>query len=139
MVLTEWDGLLTVANGYQVRPGATEEGLAEEEVRLQATLPLQLKRLYLVSNGVFDHHGRWFVVWPLSELSRRNEFEWSAEGAGRRELIAFGDDGTGGRFCVPRDGGPGVFLWNPLVEAPYWLANDVGDFWIGWTTGGITT
>ena len=139
MILTDWDGLLAGTDDYQVRPAATEEDLARHAERLHVIFPPQLRKLYLVSDGVFDQHGQWFVVWPLSDLPGRNEPEWTAGGAGRRELLAFGDDGTGAHFCVPRDGGPGVFVWNPVAAAPFWLANDVGDFWLGWTTGEITT
>jgi hypothetical protein len=132
MILTDWHILLTGVDGYQAQPAADPAALGSQ-------LPPQLEALYLVSDGVFNSEGHWFVVWPLAELSRRNEIEWTAGSRCRRELLAFGDDGTGGRFCVPRDGGPGVFLFNPLNPAPRWLANDVGDFWIGWTTGVITT
>jgi hypothetical protein len=139
MVLTDWRVLLTAAAGFQVRPGATAEEIAVIEERLDATLPAELRKLYLVSDGVFDERGRWFVVWPLAELARRNELEWAADGAGRRELLGFGDDGVGAPFCVPRDGRSGVFSWNPVDAGPHWLANDIDDFWIGWTTGEITT
>lgn len=133
MVLTDWRILLAEGDGYQMRPAATEQDVALHEERLREPLPLQLKNLYLVSNGVYDRAGQWFVVWALPDLAPRNELEWAADAAGRRELLAFGDDGAGARFCVPRDGGPGVFLWSSLVEAPSWLANDVGDFWLGRT------
>jgi hypothetical protein len=139
MLLTDWYGLLTAADGYELRPAATDETLTAHEQQLQVRLPLQLRKLYLVSDGVFDRHGQWFVVWPLAELAGRNEPAWTGEGASRRELLAFGDDGMGAHFCVPRDCSPGVFLWQPLAAAPFWLANDVGDFWTGWTTGVITT
>ena len=129
MVLTDWHRLLTTAVGFQLRAAASEEDLAFYEEQLQATLPLQLRRLYLVSDGVYDERGRWFVIWPLAALPGRNELDWAKDGPRRRELVAFGDDGTGGPFCVPRDGGPGVFLWDALTPAPLWLANDVGDFW----------
>jgi hypothetical protein len=138
MILTDWRVLLQGADGYQTRPGATEELLAEHEERLGAVFPTGLRKLYQASDGVFDERGRWFVVWPLAELAGRNTKLWAA-GDGQRELLGFGDDGTGAPFCVPRDGGPGVFSWNPVEAAPHWLANDVADFWTGWTTGDITT
>jgi hypothetical protein len=139
MVLTDWHRLLAKSDGYQTRPPATAEDLARHETLLGATLPLQLRKLYLVSDGVFDVRGHWFVIWPLAELPRRNEAEWAVNAPARQELLAFGDDGTGVPFCVPRDGRAGVFIWNPLAAAPNWLANDAGDFWTGWTTGAITT
>ncbi|MET0417597.1 MAG: SMI1/KNR4 family protein [Actinoplanes sp.] len=139
MVLPDWHRLLTTADGYQARTPASAEALAAQEELLQAIFPFQLSELYLVSDGVYDQRGQWYVVWPLAELHRRNELDWANDAAGRRDLVAFGDDGTGATFCVPRDGGSGVFSWNKLAAAPYWLANDVGDFWIGWTTGTITT
>ena len=139
MLLTDWHRLLTMADGFQLQPAATEENLALHEELLQARFPVQLSRLYRESDGVYDQRGRWFVVWPLADLPRRNELDWASDGAARRDLVAFGDDGTGASFCVPRDGASGVFIWNPVASAPYWLANDIGDFWIGWTTRAITT
>ncbi len=139
MVLTDWSRLLGMTDGYQAQEAATEENLARHEEKLNASFPGQLAKLYLVSDGVFDVRGRWFVIWPLTQLRRRNEFEWARGGPGRRDLLGFGDDGTGVTFCVPRNGGSGVFVWHPLITAPSWLANDVGDFWAGWTTGTITT
>ncbi|MGX6600956.1 SMI1/KNR4 family protein [Micromonosporaceae bacterium Da 78-11] len=139
MVLTDWHALLTAAAGFQAQPGATAAGVALLEERLQATLSAQLRKLYLVSDGVYDQRGQWYVIWPLAEVLRRNELDWAADGAGRRELLGFGDDGIGAPFCAPRNGGSGVFSWNPVDAAPYWLANDVDEFWIGWTTGEITT
>jgi SMI1/KNR4 family protein SUKH-1 len=135
MVLTDWRVLLRMADGYQTRPGASEESLAAYEEALRATFPAGLRKLYLASDGIYDQRGQWFVVWPLADLARRNEMLWS----GQPELLGFGDDGTAAPFCVPRDGGPGVFSWNPVEATPHWLANDVADFWEGWTAGEITT
>jgi cell wall assembly regulator SMI1 len=138
MVLLDWYGLLRGSRGYEVQPAATEDDVVLHEERLGTRLPLQLRKLYLVSDGVYYQQGRWFVLWPLATLSRRNEQLW-AEGGERSELLTFGDDGTGGYFCVPRNGNSGVFLWSSLAGAPCWIANDVGDFWVGWTTGTIGT
>lgn len=139
MVLTEWGNLLTKTAGFLARPGATAPELARCEERLRTTLPGALKELYLVSDGVYDQRGQYFVVWPLDELVRRNEQQWAEGDAGRRELLAFGDDGTGIPFCVPREGEAYVFSWNPVETRARWLANDLGDFWAGWTSGEITT
>ncbi|MEV4350283.1 SMI1/KNR4 family protein [Actinoplanes sp. NPDC049596] len=164
MILVDWSRLLTEADGYETRPPVEEDELAA-----YPELPPQLRKLYLVSDGVFNRYGQWFLVWPLAELAARNELSRAEPAAGEEpsraepaageepsraepaageepaarkkatKLLAFGDDGTGGRFCVLRDAAPGVFLWDPFLATPRWLANDLGDFWLGWTTGTITT
>jgi hypothetical protein len=139
MILVDWCDLLRATDGYQARPGVPGEGLATYEKGLTASLTLDVRRLYLASDGVVEQYGERFLLWPLTELIRRNVLEWTDAEPGRDELVALGDDGTGARICVPRDGNAGVFLWDPLTAAPHWLANDLGDFWIGWTTGTITT
>jgi hypothetical protein len=139
MILTDWPSLLAKTPGLQLRQGATTHGLARCEERLLATFPAQLKLLYLVSDGVYDQRGHWSVIWSLTDLAEQNERQWAEGGPQRRELLAFGDDGTGIPFCVTRDGGAGVFSWNPIEARPRWVANDLGDFWTGWTTGEITT
>jgi hypothetical protein len=139
MILVDWRGLLRATDGYQAQPAVSSESLAAYERWLTVHLPLDVKKLYLTSDGVLEQNGQRFVLWPLAESIRRNEREWEAGGSARRELLAIGDDGTGARICVPRDGSSGVFLWDPLTATPHWLANDLGDFWIGWTTRVITT
>ena len=139
MILTDWPSLLTKAAGLQLRPGATPQALDRCAERLQVTFPAQLKQLYLVSDGVYDQRGHWSVIWSLADLAELNERQWAEGGPQRQELLAFGDDGTGIPFCVSRDGGSSVFSWNPIEARPRWLANDLGDFWAGWTTGEITT
>jgi SMI1/KNR4 family protein SUKH-1 len=139
MILVDWGSLLGATDDYRAQPGICGDELAAYEQELSASLSFDVRELYLVSDGVFDRNGRRFILWPLLESIRRNTREWFDAEPGRGELVAIGDDGTGGRICVPRDGNSGVFLWDPLVAAPRWLANDLGDFWVGWTTRVITT
>jgi hypothetical protein len=49
------------------------------------------------SNGLDD--GEWWVIWPLERLVTENLQAWDAEMLAR-ELLAFGDDGTGNPFCL---------------------------------------
>ena len=139
MLLDDWRVLLAGRSGLHLRPGATPSRIDRAETQLGACFPAQLRRLYEVSDGVFDQPGQWWVVWPVAEAVRRTESAWSDAGAGRRQLVSFGDDGTGATFCVPRDGGAGVFVWHPVEAAPLWLANDVSSFWEAWTAGTLTT
>jgi hypothetical protein len=127
MILTDWPSLLAKTPGLQLRPGATAHELARCEERLQATFPVLLKQLYLVSDGIYDQRGHWSVIWSLADLAQLNERQWDQGGPQRIP------------FCVTRDGGAVVFSWNPIEARPRWVANDLGDFWAGWTTGEITT
>ncbi|XVV15227.1 SMI1/KNR4 family protein [Actinoplanes sp. CA-131856] len=134
MVLVDWRDLVRATDGYLAQPG-----VPAEELDACASLTLDLRKLYEVSDGVLEQDGQRFFLWPLAELTPRNEREWADAEPGRRELVAIGDDGTGARICVPRDGNSGVFLWDPVSAAPHWLANDLGDFWVGWTQRKLTT
>ncbi|WP_432832842.1 hypothetical protein [Dactylosporangium sp. CA-092794] len=46
----------------------------------------------------------------------------------RRQLLGFGNDGTGAPFCVPSDGSDGVFVWNHIDQQAYRLAGTVEEF-----------
>jgi len=106
------------------------------EAALGAVFPDDLREMYLVSDGVFDRAGQWFVIWPVSEVVTRNRLAWSVEGSpARRGLVGFGDDGTGAPFCVRRDGGGGVFAWSVIGGEATLLAGTVAGFWSGWVTG----
>jgi hypothetical protein len=113
--------------------------VSRAEALLGARFPAGLRGLYLVSDGVFDKVGQWFVLWPLGDVLRRNEKAWLGEDVGRQRLVGFGDDGTGAPFCVPRDGGVGVFTWNLIDGVAYRLADTVEEFWSGWVSGTIAT
>jgi hypothetical protein len=134
--MTDWNRLLRAEDGYQLQPAASASEVAAAEATLTAELPSDLKDLYLVSNGVFDTTGQWFVIWPLAEITARNQEAWSTEGSSQRHvLVGFGDDGTGAPFCVPRDGGTGVFAWSPIDSEATPLAHTVSEFWSGWVAG----
>jgi hypothetical protein len=135
VAVIDWRQLLSADDGYELRPGATTGEIAAAETALAAAFPEELRQLYLVSNGVFDRPGQWFVIWPLPEVVTRNRQAWPQEGPARRELLGFGDDGTGAPFCVPRDGGSGVFAWSPIGREATPLASSVTSFWSKWTAG----
>jgi hypothetical protein len=129
----DWRQLLSVDDGYELRPGAAAGEVAAAETALAAVFPADLRQLYLVSNGVFDRPGQWFVIWPLPKVVTRNREAWQQDGSlARRELIGFGDDGTGDPFCVPRNGGSSVYAWSPIEGKATLLAISVANFWSGW-------
>ena len=136
MAVTDWRELLGADDGYELSPGAAAGEIAAAEAALDAVFPADLRQLYLLSNGVFDRTGQWFVIWPLAEVITHNREAWSRDGSpSRRELVAFGDDGTGAPFCVPRDGGSGVSAWSPIDGEAALLAHSVASFWSAWETG----
>lgn len=136
VAVTDWRQLLSADDGYELRPGAAAGEVTAVETALSAAFPAELRELYLISDGVFDRPGEWFVIWPLAEVVTRNREGWSRDSsAARRDLVGFGDDGTGAPFCVPRDGGSEVFAWSPIDGQATLLASSVAGFWTGWTTG----
>jgi hypothetical protein len=136
VALIEWRRLLAAEGGCELRSGAAAGELAAAEAALEAVFPDDLRQLYLTSDGVFDGPGQWFVIWPIADVVTRNGEAWSREESlARRSLVGFGDDGTGGPFCVARDGSSGVFAWSPIVGAATRLADTVAAFWCGWAVG----
>lgn len=101
----DWSALITRGDhGYRLNEPASLAELDGAESALGARLPAGLRELYLVSDGVFDTRGQWFVIWPLSEVVARNLDAFAGEGASRSEYVGFGDDGTGDPFCTHRQG-----------------------------------
>jgi hypothetical protein len=131
--VTDWRQLLSADGGYELRPGAAASEIAAAETALAAAFPAELRQLYLATDGVFDHPGQWFVIWPLSQIVTRNRQAWPQAGPARRELVGFGDDGTGAPFCVPRDGGTGIFAWSAIDRKATLLASSLPGFWSRWT------
>ncbi|WP_250444155.1 SMI1/KNR4 family protein [Actinotalea sp. C106] len=90
-------------------PGAAR--MAEVERTLGVSLPEPVRALYRVSDGWYSAAGEWFVIWPLRRLVEGNQDAW--ELGLPRNLLAFGDDGTGDPFCVDLDDSTDVVVrWN---------------------------
>ena len=104
----------------------------EAESRLGVSFPPGLAALYAVGDGRFDQRGQWWVVWPLDRLVENNAARWH-EGMLARDLLAFGDDGTGNPFCVslvrPRDE---VLRWSWIEGEVEQSAGTFADFVHEW-------
>ncbi len=136
----DWCVLLPQYDGIELQKPASHDDLERVEESLEVLLPADLRALYLVSDGVYDKSGQWFVIWPLTDVIERNRYAWDGwEGTARRQLVGFGDDGTGDPFCVPHGGETGVFIWHPIDQEAYWLADTLEEFWAGWSAGTIST
>lgn len=134
VVELDWRALLAADGGFRLREPATAGDLARVEAALGVALTAELRALYLVSDGVYAEQGQWFVIWPLADVVERNSVEQvGSEGPARRELIGFGDDGTGAPFCVARGGEAGVHLWSPITQEADQVGATVEDFWRTWT------
>ena len=130
--MTSFDWLSTLgAARYRLGIPATVAQLAATERALDATLPSDLRKLYLVTDGVFDLPGEWFVIWPLADMVDRNRADWLTypDSPTRCDLVAFGDEGTGNPFCTARNGGAAVFDWSPIDDTATCLANTITDIW----------
>ena len=135
----DWRAVLAKDDGSELQTPASADEVGRVEALLVAVFAADLRALYLVSDGVFDKAGQWFVVWPLAKVVERNQSAWVEGDVTRRQLVGFGDDGAGAVFCVPRDGDGGVFVWGPIDQQAYRLAGTVAEFWSGWAMGMITT
>src|SRR3954470_13448805 len=95
-------------------PGATR--IAEAGAVLAVSLPEPVRGLYRESDGRYTPEGQWFVVWPLGRLIEDNLDPWNR--GLPRNLLAFGDDGTGNPFCVDLDEPTdAVVRWNWIDDA----------------------
>jgi hypothetical protein len=130
---------LAADDGHELQPPASATNIEQVEAQLGAVVPAGLRALYQTSNAVYDKPGEWFVVWPLDAVVERNHHAWAVEDRARQQLLGFGDDGTGTAFCVPRDGAPGVFVWNTIDRQVHRIADTLEEFWSRWSNGQITT
>jgi len=135
----DWRPLLSLDDGYACRPGVSGSAISAAEARLRTPFPLALRELLAASDGVFDRAGQWFVLWPLARIVENNEDAWAAGTPVRRELLGFGDDGTGAPFCVRLDGSSDVFIWSPIEGTAVRLADDLACFWSAWAANVIST
>lgn len=134
----EWTSLLAHTRGCRLRPGRPPSAVDAAAEGLGAVFPVELRSLYLATDGVFDTGGQWFVLWPLAQVLARNRQAWQLEGAERATWVGFGDDGTGDPFCVNRTGGSGVWHWSPIDRVARPVADSLPEFWLGWMGGDLT-
>jgi len=85
--------------------------------------------LYMVSDGVFDTVGQWFVIWPVGMLADQNT---------RLRNGGLLPGGTEDVFCM-KPGQQDVSCWHPIDGSMPPLASDLATFWRGWADGTITT
>jgi hypothetical protein len=111
-------------------PGAAR--IAEVEAVLAVSLPKPVRALYRESDGLYAYEGQWFVVWQLGRLLEGNQDAWDR--GLPRNLLAFGDDGTGNPFCVDLDDPTdAVVRWNWIdleVESQEGPMASFRDWWL---------
>jgi hypothetical protein len=139
MHAAEWRRLLASIDGLELQLPVDPAHIANAERRLGLALPREVRELYLATDGVYDGPGQWFVMWRLDDLVTRNLAAWRSEGAPRRELLGFGDDGTGAALCVPLDGRTTVRHWSTIDQDSSAIARGLREFWTGWPSGEVST
>jgi hypothetical protein len=108
----------------------TGSQIAAAQTMLDRVFPAELREIYLASDDVFDRPGQWFVIWPLAEVVTGNHQAWSQDASQTgRDLVGFGDDGTGAPFCATRNGDSKVVALSPIEDAATLLAESIADFW----------
>lgn len=135
----DWARELTAEADLEMRQGASGEDVARVEKALGTAFPEELRDLLLTSNGVYSRGGGWLMLWPLERILEWDVEAWRDEpaGSGRLSLIGFGDDGTGAPFCVSRDGGPAVYIWEPIDADMTLLGATLAEFWQRWKTDSL--
>ncbi|MGZ6772777.1 MAG: SMI1/KNR4 family protein [Mycobacteriaceae bacterium] len=109
--------------------------VASAESLLSVRFPERLRELYVESDGRFSESGQWWVVWPLERLVEDNQRAWS-DLTLSRQLLAFGDDGTGAPFCVALNSDAGeVLRWNWLDQDVEVNEGDMAQFLRVWLDG----
>ena len=111
---------------------AAERIVRDAEEQLGVLVPEPVRVLYAASDGRRNDAGQWDVVWPMARVVEENRRAW-AERTLPREMLAFGDDGTGAPFCVSlathRDE---VLRWNWIDAAVETGEGTVEDFSSKW-------
>ena len=135
MALTrsEWCDAARAAGARPAEP-CSENALTDAEQLLGRAMPDVLRRLYEVTDGVFDEPGQWWVLWPLQRVVSDTRMLWS-DGSLSHSLVAFGDDWTGNPFCVDVDGAVDrVVRWSWIDAAVDVDEGSFADFlgaWVG--------
>lgn len=116
---------------------ANQDELAEAESELGLALPEELKLLLTECDGIVADYGT-EVVWPASELLRRNQ-EMRIANSLRdlympfEHLLFFGDDGGGDLFAFGVQGNgsigrPDIFRWEHETDGRIWFASSLKNF-----------
>ena len=91
-----------------------------------------------------DVNGVWDVAWPLRRLVEANLSHWSDHSLPLpRDLLAFGDDGTGKPFCLrlhaASEAHSEVVSWSWIDDHGRAVAPDLYVFWLRWLQSEIKT
>jgi hypothetical protein len=116
-------------------------GAGERRTRLGIVLPRELREFLAATNGLYDSYARHAYGWPVQRIVSENVAAWNDdEMALHRDLLAFGDDGTGDWFCVPVTSSPHseVLHWGWIGHERRTIAQSLQEFWAGWYGGSIT-
>ncbi|MBM3995794.1 MAG: SMI1/KNR4 family protein [Planctomycetes bacterium] len=139
------------------RPPALSQDFAELESLLKVLMPLELRSLFLDSNGVMSmlsvDDGDWFedmwLFWPISDMVKQNlRMRWATMHPyddNRRycprgdDLLFFASNGADGTFAHPINAQgvvePSVFVWTPIGDELTLLASSLKEFVRAWLTG----
>ncbi len=131
------DFIRDIAEGWVLSPpDFTSELLTEIEAKLGIKLPLELKRLYVETNGIQDTTLCSIVV-PAKELISKNFVMRSEESFKDLympfdNLLFFGDGGNGDLYAYPikMDGKIdtiSIFVWDHEDDSRKWVAADIRD------------
>ncbi|MCX5256879.1 SMI1/KNR4 family protein [Streptomyces canus] len=107
--------------------------LVAAERRLTRTLPAELRRLLLESNGVIGH-AHVGTVWPIDQIIETNLLFWSDQTFTQLympfdALLFFGDNGGGDQYAfVQKPERPDIFVWEHESDSRRWVANNLQDY-----------
>ncbi|MFF9094252.1 SMI1/KNR4 family protein [Streptomyces sp. NPDC014802] len=119
--------------GAGFREPAEVSDLVAAEKRLGRTLPAELRKLLLESNGVIGHT-HVDTVWSIDQIVERNLLFWSGETFAQLympfdALLFFGDNGGGDQFAfVQKPERPDIFVWEHESDSRRWVANNLRDY-----------
>ncbi|KAA9325863.1 SMI1/KNR4 family protein [Hymenobacter busanensis] len=138
-------------SAFRQLPPASAGAVRALEVAAAGPLPVELRELYHLSNGLEEylHVGQdeelmvGYLVLPAEEAAAENrKARQNPQSLTEAELVIFAHTYTdGGRFAYRRDDLPAasaaVYLWLPLEDELTKIANSLPAFLLGWATGQI--
>jgi cell wall assembly regulator SMI1 len=139
--VTDWaDELHETGADLELRPGCAADEVTGAQRSLGVRFPDTLAGFLRATDGFVDQRSMFKYAWNLDQIVAENTRAWAdAQSPLDGDLIAFGEDGVGGWFCLsldPESTGT-VFHWSWIEMQPRPAAADLAAFWTGWLTGSI--